>query len=323
LLFQLDGAHPSIKAHTHIVQFNVNKNANLPFHLLSWGQHFVRKHNCEFSLNDNHTAHSRIKRNSSSILSHSRPSQGRSISEHRKDYLVDRLAPDNVLLKICEKKGVATAKGTPVNVTYHRPSDVYLQQTSKSETTINEVEYTVDEKGKITKKTKNENNNLRVKFHNVPFEYIYYTESDQILRYGSPTAMEMLVSATNETTLLAGRRRHKDAMSNASEYMTGKSSLCYAMLCYVMLCYVMLCYVMLCYVMLCYVMLCYVMFCYVMLCHVMLCYVMLCYVMLCYVMLCYVMLCCVMLYNVMLHYVMLRYVMLCYVMLSCVMLYAK
>jgi hypothetical protein len=146
---------------------------------------------------------------------------------------------------------MATAKGTPVNVTYHRPSDMYLQQTTKSETTVNEVEYTVNEKGKITKKTKNENNNLRVKFHSVPFKYIYYTESDQILRYGSPTAMEMIVSATNESTLLAGRRRNKGPMSNASEYMSGKSSLCYFMLCHVMSCYVILCYVMLCYVMLC------------------------------------------------------------------------
>ena len=229
----MDGAHPSIKAHTHIVQFNVNKNANLPFHLLSWGQHFVRKHNCEFLLKDNHTAHSHIKRNPSSILSHSRPVQGQSKSEHRKDYLVDRYAPDNVLLQICEKKGIATAKGTPVNVTYHHPSDVYLQRTSKSETTVHEIEYTVDEKGKITKKTKNENNNLRVKFHNVSFKYIYYTESDQILKYGSPTAMEMLVSATNETTLLAGRRRNKDAMSNASEYMSGKSATCTVLLCLV------------------------------------------------------------------------------------------
>jgi hypothetical protein len=186
---QLDGAHPSIKAHTHIVQFNVNKNANLPFHLLSWGQHFVRKHNCESLFNDNHTA------------------------------------PDNVLLKICEKKGVATAKGTPVNVTYHRPSDVYLQQTSKSRTTTKKIERMIFENGRTQTETKGEN-------INVPFKYIYYTESDQILRYGSPTAMEMLVSATNETTLLAGRRRNKDVMSNASEYMSGKSSICYSMLCF-------------------------------------------------------------------------------------------
>jgi hypothetical protein len=178
---QLDGAHPSIKAHTHIVQFNVNKNANLPFHLLSWGQQFVRKHNCEFSFKDNNTG------------------------------------PDNALLKICEKKGVATAKGTPVNVTYHRPSYVYLQQTSISETTVNEVDHTTVDNSRVKKKTKNEN-------IIVPFKYIYYTESDQILKYGSPTAMEMLVSATNETTLLAGKRRVKDVMSNASEYMSGKSS---------------------------------------------------------------------------------------------------
>ena len=78
-----------------------------------------------------------------------------------------------------------------------------------------------------------ENGRKKNEIINVPFKYIYYTESDQILKYGSPTAMEMLVSATNETTLLAGRRRNKDAMSNASEYMSGKSATCTVLLCLV------------------------------------------------------------------------------------------
>ena len=144
--------------------------------------------------------------------------------EHRKDYMVDRLSVDNELLRICEKKGIAPAKGSPVNVTYHRPSHVYLQQTGKLDSIIKGIEYTVDENGKVTKKTKNENNKIRLKFRNVPFKYVYYTESDQILKYGSPMVMDMLVSATNESTMLAGRRRNKDAQSNASEYMSGEGT---------------------------------------------------------------------------------------------------
>ena len=32
--------------HTHVVYFNMTKPSNLPFHLLAWGQQFVKKHNC-------------------------------------------------------------------------------------------------------------------------------------------------------------------------------------------------------------------------------------------------------------------------------------
>ena len=38
--------HPSIKAHTQIVQLKMPKPANLPFHLLAWGAEYVKKYNC-------------------------------------------------------------------------------------------------------------------------------------------------------------------------------------------------------------------------------------------------------------------------------------
>lgn len=36
----------SISSRVHIIQFQLNKNANLPFHLLAYGQQFVKHHNC-------------------------------------------------------------------------------------------------------------------------------------------------------------------------------------------------------------------------------------------------------------------------------------
>ena len=271
------------------MQFNVNKNANLPFHLLSWGQHFVRKHNCEFLSkgNHSHTLHSHINRQppipipipisisavrQSKSGSESKLRDAREKLDQMKDYMIDQLGINSDLMRICEKKGIATPKGTPVNVTYYRASDAYLQQTGKLETIIKEIKYTVDENTKITK---NEKSNIGMKFKNIPIKYIYYTESDQIVRYGSPLTMEMLVSATNESTLLSGRRRNKDIQSTATEYMAGKKRRVYLLWCGVLWCAVVCCAVLWCAVVCCGVLWCAVLWCAV-LCSAVLCSGVLC-----------------------------------------------
>jgi len=37
---------PSVRHHINVIQLRMQKPANLPFHLLSWGQQYVRIHNC-------------------------------------------------------------------------------------------------------------------------------------------------------------------------------------------------------------------------------------------------------------------------------------
>ena len=229
-------------------------------------------------------------------------SQSQSDSEFRdargnldqmKDYMIDRLGINSDLLRICEKKGIATPKGTPVNVTYYRASDAYLQQTGKLETIIKEITYTVDENTKITKKTKNEKSNIGMEFKNVPFKYIYYTESDQIVRYSSLLAMEMLVSATNESTLLSGRRRNKDIQSTATDYMAGKKSISAVLYCTVVYCAVLYCTVLFCAVLCCTVLYSAVVCCTVLYCAVLYCAVLCCTVLYCSVLCCAVLCCAV------------------------------
>jgi hypothetical protein len=46
MLETIDSLAPHIRAHTAVVQLAVPKNANLPFHMLAWGQSYIKKHNC-------------------------------------------------------------------------------------------------------------------------------------------------------------------------------------------------------------------------------------------------------------------------------------
>ena len=43
----LNSMNPRIKKHTHVIQLSLSKPAHLPFHLLAWGQKYVREHNCK------------------------------------------------------------------------------------------------------------------------------------------------------------------------------------------------------------------------------------------------------------------------------------
>jgi hypothetical protein len=82
---------PEISSRIQLVQFSMSRNANLPFHLLSWGQHYVRKHNCRnFDGKDS--------------------------------------TPDG-LKQICIEGGIAPHRGADHNVTFHHPSALHGGET--------------------------------------------------------------------------------------------------------------------------------------------------------------------------------------------------
>ena len=84
---------PRIRRRTHLVQFGMAKPAHLPFHLLAWGQTFVRDHNCRGWSKDAALTEERFKK-------------------------------DAELYTICSDERLEKQhKGGPVNVTYHsKPS---------------------------------------------------------------------------------------------------------------------------------------------------------------------------------------------------------
>ena len=49
---QLRKLPKEISDRVHVVQFQLQRNSNLPFHLLAYGQSFVKRHNCNIFLND-------------------------------------------------------------------------------------------------------------------------------------------------------------------------------------------------------------------------------------------------------------------------------
>lgn len=51
--------------------------------------------------------------------------------------------------------------------------------------------------------------------------YVYYTESDQIVKFKDMTTRNAVLGATNMTTMIIGRRQEKHWKSSPTEYMTG------------------------------------------------------------------------------------------------------
>jgi hypothetical protein len=66
----------------------------------------------------------------------------------------------------------------------------------------------------------NSNSNIKIKLiHNKPINYVFFTESDQILRFKNKLIFETIVKATNATTYFLGLRKEKNRDSNPADYM--------------------------------------------------------------------------------------------------------
>lgn len=85
-----------------VVHFKMHRPANLPFHLIAWGQHYVKHHNCKrFYTNDDHTM------NDVTYGFESRHIDTNKLSEH----------PDEVY-DVCYPNSFPMARGGPMNVTF-------------------------------------------------------------------------------------------------------------------------------------------------------------------------------------------------------------
>ena len=142
------------------------------------------------------------------------------------------------VMAICEEGGLSKPKGAERNVTYYRPSYVHpldenMHSTRVYSSLINFSNVTDGVNGSVIVKSENtknnvinvkynEKNDLKIKTKKVAIKYVYFTESDQIVKYDTMETFYALSDASNQTTFFAGRRREKNELSDAALYMEGK-----------------------------------------------------------------------------------------------------
>jgi len=177
----LDALHPAIKDRVDIIQFNMNKPAHLPFHLLSWGQNYVQNHNCEnygksniIPLKENHIE---------------------DIHDYHREKFEKKLTTEGDEYSICKDNVKQRQHGTPYQVVSHKKSP-YYEKIYKDNSLSGHL-------GKVA----------------YPIRYVYYSENDQIVRFDSDATFYALSAACNDSTFFTGRRKEKLFTSDPIDYM--------------------------------------------------------------------------------------------------------
>eukprot|EP01038_Epipyxis_sp_PR26KG_P006295 gene6295-8669_t len=228
----------------HIVQFEVERPIILIFHLLVWIQHYVKIHNClRFHMQNSQQIKYPPKRNSDS----SAQKGTRKLSWKKKPVVkyyfnnsILNIDPKDLYTKpkytpydICFLKfnsiqnSVHAADGKPPNVTYISWME-YLDQTKQNVSlehiSNNRVDYGLGfDMNFMLRQTYHPTiGNAKIApLHSTPIQYIYYTESDQILRFDSKETFDAISAASNETTYFLGKRKEKSTNSDPIKYMSG------------------------------------------------------------------------------------------------------
>ncbi len=169
--------------HMHIVMFNMTKPAHLPFHLLAWGQQFVKKHNCFHQPTDK-----KVKVNGGS------DTNVWEICEDSDDYLMSQHQGGPITVQ-----RMVNFRPFP-----HIAADKAFTQYFKN----------VKHDGS-KEKDKSDSKHLLVK----PFRFVYYTEMDQILRFDSEQTLLAISAASNSSCFFTGRRKEKSRDSSPTDYM--------------------------------------------------------------------------------------------------------
>jgi hypothetical protein len=177
---------PRIKKHIHVISFQLLKPAHLPFHLLAWGQYFIKRNNCPPpNLNEND-----IKSyESTGILPLT------VFRDKNQDY--------EDLYQICMLNIFKNHVGRTFHVNYW--NDSYLNEIDPpyDKNDIQPTDDIID----YTLKTRQYRDHVRKRNTSLvhPIRYVYYTENDQIIKFDSSTTFHALVTASNETTFFTGK----------------------------------------------------------------------------------------------------------------------
>jgi hypothetical protein len=221
-----------VRHHTNVVQFSMPKPAHLPFHLLAWGQQYVRVHNCyQF-----YTGKRQLTETAAVVAAAAVNSTGSaSGAGHGTDALpvqsnrggataaqLEYFKPNNYpamdttripksdLFDICAPGAIVSSYQGPVNVVYLKKFDVGRQKVHRH----------APHAGNTTHSGSNTTSAAEAVHHAYSaIKYVYYTESDQIVYYDSFETLRALSAASNDSTFFVGKRKEKGRESNPEDYM--------------------------------------------------------------------------------------------------------
>jgi hypothetical protein len=193
---------PHTRHHIHVVYFNMTRPSHLPFHLLAWGQQFVKKHNCE-------TARAHLKGSAA-------------------EKVVQTGASDTNVYEICDDTEEYLANLHPngkVDVISMLNFKAFPHTNKETVPVISLKEKLLHVKGRslgVVEATATSNVKEKHGLHQVnhkPIRFVYYTEMDQILRFDSLQTLHAISAASNSSCFFTGRRREKDKDSDPADYM--------------------------------------------------------------------------------------------------------
>jgi hypothetical protein len=219
------------------------KPSNLPFHLLAWGQQYVRVHNCyQFypkpaPVGDQHRALSatqvalkKPRSNGTVPLSTSTPeitTRSASNSTQRGgisaalltlfnpsyDPTINKnLLPKDDGYDICWPSAIAQSHQGPLKPVYLKKFDVSRGRHRHSIGAAAESAAAI----KDPKDGKAANAGPMI---GPVIRYVYFTEADQTVHFDSPTTTRALSAATNDSTFFVGRRKEKNGESDPGDYL--------------------------------------------------------------------------------------------------------
>lgn len=215
-----------IRHHINVVQFEMPKPAHLPFHLLAWTQQYVRVHNCYqfYSDKDKPSASTpaNVPVSVTTSASSGADSNATSVSPQRGGVgpaylalfdasnvpsLEKQRIPHSEVFDICEPKSIVDSYQGPIKVVYLKKFDVGRHRIHRHVPTAS---------------NSNSSNTIAGDLAKHPFpaiKYVYYTESDQVVRFDSHETLRALSTASNDTTFFVGKRREKARDSEPEDYM--------------------------------------------------------------------------------------------------------
>ena len=192
---------PKIRHHINVIQFKLHKPAHLPFHLLVWGQYYIKQYNCmqfynssiNITISSVNTQRSLLSASSipkidtnislaKTIAKRNKQKQNRHFNslafldnEINNNINYTLIPKNNDLYEICYPNSIQMSWGGPFNISY-------------------------------TKKNlfSNIKTNMKNNFIFQPIRYVYYTECDQIVRFDSDQTLLALSLASNSTTFFVG-----------------------------------------------------------------------------------------------------------------------
>lgn len=222
---QLTRLSSSARHRVNVVQLQMGRPSNLPFHLLAWGQQHVRERNCRRFFGPVNDTAGTAGNSSGGASVTSIPIQRRlagrkpdAAAEEEDQYEDDRIdarlvpgeedgaaAWDGGVFEICRPGAVARPHGGPLNVTYVRRNS----HSSGSSHSVHSDSSTSSGLGGSKPRAQ----------YQTPIRFVYFTESDQIVSFDTVDTLRALSAASNDSCFFTGRRREKAADSDPTDYM--------------------------------------------------------------------------------------------------------